>query len=137
MTAKHYQGQRITVSFDPARCLHAAECVSNLPSVFDTGKRPWVEPDGAEAERIAEVIHMCPSGALHYESYQPAEPPDVPTRIDFRPGGPMFVRGDLRLTTAEGSFTETRAALCSCGGSGNAPFCDASGPCRDWKSAPA
>ncbi|MFD5897162.1 (4Fe-4S)-binding protein [Streptomyces sp. NPDC060366] len=64
---KAYEGRSITVTFEARRCLHAAECVNGLPEVFDTAKRPWIRPDGAEAERLAEVVRRCPSGALRYE----------------------------------------------------------------------
>ncbi|MEU5902866.1 (4Fe-4S)-binding protein [Micromonospora sp. NPDC047467] len=64
---KAYEGQKITVTFEARRCLHAAECVRSLPEVFDPGQRPWIRPDGAEAERLAEVVRRCPSGALQYE----------------------------------------------------------------------
>ncbi|MFE4535257.1 (4Fe-4S)-binding protein [Streptomyces scopuliridis] len=64
---KAYQGQSITVTFEARRCLHAAECVNGLPEVFDTAARPWIRPDGADAERLAEVVRRCPSGALQYE----------------------------------------------------------------------
>lgn len=63
---KLYTGENIDVSFDPKRCIHAAECVKNLPSVFDTDKRPWISTDNATANAIAKVVEMCPSGALEY-----------------------------------------------------------------------
>ncbi|WP_438949008.1 (4Fe-4S)-binding protein [Streptomyces harbinensis] len=62
-----YQGRSITVTFEAGRCRHAAVCVHGLPEVFDTARRPWIRPDGAEAERLAEVVRRCPSGALQYE----------------------------------------------------------------------
>lgn len=64
---KAYEGKSITVTFEARRCQHAAECVRGLPEVFDLDKRPWIQPDGAEAERLAEVVRRCPSGALQYE----------------------------------------------------------------------
>lgn len=64
---KAYEGRLITVTFEARRCLHAAECVNGLPEVFDTTERPWIRPDGAEAERLVEVVRRCPSGALQYE----------------------------------------------------------------------
>ena len=64
---KAYEGKSITVTFEARRCRHAAECVRGLPEVFDPGERPWIRPDGAEAERLAEVVRRCPSGALQYE----------------------------------------------------------------------
>jgi len=130
---KHYEGERIEVTYDPARCLHAAECVRGMPSVFNTAKRPWVAPDEGDPELLGAVIRRCPTGALHY-TLREGEPerPRVPTRIRFAEGGPVLVDGDLELDGTR----ETRAALCRCGDSANQPYCDRSGPCRDWKYQP-
>ncbi|MEW2418745.1 (4Fe-4S)-binding protein [Streptomyces sp. NPDC046866] len=128
---KAYRGQQITVTYDTSRCLHAAECVRGLPDVFDSGQRPWVQPDGADPEQVAEVVRRCPSGALQYRlAAGPAEPPDRPTTVVRSPAGRLVVRGELRVTTADGTVrSETRAVLCACGVSQNQPFCDRSGHC--------
>jgi len=48
-------------------------------------------------------------------------------------GGPLPLRGDLHVTGPGGvDERETRAALCSRGGTANAPYCDAIGTCGDW-----
>ncbi|WP_329065896.1 (4Fe-4S)-binding protein [Streptomyces sp. NBC_01429] len=83
---KAYEGRSITVTFEARRCLHAAECVDGLPEVFDTAKRPWIRPDAAEAERLAEVVRRCPSGALRYELVDGgSETPDRPTQLRATP----------------------------------------------------
>ncbi|MEV4976229.1 (4Fe-4S)-binding protein [Streptomyces scopuliridis] len=83
---KAYKGQSITVTFEARRCLHAAECVNGLPEVFDTAKRPWIRPDGAETERLAEVVRRCPSGALRYElAVGGSKTPDRPTQLHATP----------------------------------------------------
>jgi uncharacterized Fe-S cluster protein YjdI len=130
---KSYEGERIEVTYDAARCLHAAECLRGLPAVFDTAKRPWIAPDGGDAEELATVIRRCPTGALHY-TLRDGEPerPSVPTRIRLPEGGPLLLEGDLEL---EGK-RETRAAICRCGQSQNQPYCDRSGPCRQWRYEP-
>ena len=130
---KRYEGERIEVTYDAARCLHAAECVRGLPAVFDTAKRPWIAPDGGDAEELAAVIRRCPTGALHY-TLRDGEPehPSVPARIRLPEGGPLLLEGDLEL---EGR-RETRAAICRCGQSENQPYCDRSGPCRQWRYEP-
>jgi uncharacterized Fe-S cluster protein YjdI/CDGSH-type Zn-finger protein len=122
---KAYTGARITVFYEGARCRHVAECVRGLPGVFDTRQRPWIQPGAADPEAIAEVVRRCPTGALHYRLEDgPAEHPDAPTTLTPTEHGPLFVRGDLRLDTPDGPLAETRAALCTCGRSANAPFCD-------------
>ncbi|MFD7510449.1 (4Fe-4S)-binding protein [Streptomyces sp. NPDC059853] len=77
---KSYEGRSITVTFEAARCQHAAACVHGLPEVFDTARRPWIRPDAAEAERLAEVVRRCPSGALQYERTG-----DAPRSTDHHP----------------------------------------------------
>lgn len=67
MSRKDYAGTDVTVSFDPEVCEHAAECVRGLPAVFDTRRRPWIDPDGAPAADVIEVVGRCPSGALRIE----------------------------------------------------------------------
>lgn len=71
MTRKLYEGPLVNVSFDGELCEHAAECVRGLPAVFDTGRRPWIDPRVADtpasAELLREVVGRCPSGALRIE----------------------------------------------------------------------
>ncbi|MBF6620625.1 MAG: (4Fe-4S)-binding protein [Patulibacter sp.] len=55
------------VTFDVALCQHAGECVRGLPDVFDTAKRPWIQPEHATLDEIEAVIDRCPSLALKFE----------------------------------------------------------------------
>ncbi|MFF2862207.1 (4Fe-4S)-binding protein [Streptomyces rubiginosohelvolus] len=129
--AKSYDGEGIVVGFDAHRCLHAAECVRGLPAVFDVDRRPWVQPDNAPADEVAEVIHRCPSGALQYHRTDgmPDEVPDVPTHVSLHADGVLHVRGDLEVATLFGPRHETRVMLCGCGATANTPYCDHGGPC--------
>lgn len=128
MSRHEYRSPEIVVSFDPRRCIHAEECVHGLPLVFDRNRRPWIAPENADAASIAEVVRRCPTGALHYVPLDGAaeELPVTPAVITPVPDGPLYLRGDLEIIGEEGSvlITETRAALCRCGGSSNKPFCD-------------
>lgn len=127
---KTYRAESITVTFEARRCLHAAECVHGLPEVFDTTKRPWIQPDGSTAERLAEVVRRCPSGALRYELVDGvAETPDRPTTITRSATGQLTVRGELSVDTPQGTRAETRVMLCGCGQSRLQPYCDHAGPC--------
>lgn len=124
---RSYQGSEITVSFDARRCIHAARCVRGLPEVFDPDRRPWIAPDAAAAERVAEVVRSCPTGALRYEAAAGIEPegPEDRNTITIRPNAPLHLRGDLAFLLPEGiESRETRAALCRCGASRNKPYCD-------------
>jgi uncharacterized Fe-S cluster protein YjdI len=134
-TRKRYQGEAVDVSFDPVRCRHAAECVRGLPGVFDTDRRPWILPDGADPEAVVRVVARCPTGALrtHPRGSVAGEQPVTPTEVTAVPGGPVLLRGDLRVAGPHGlAEREARAALCSCGGTTNPPYCDGGGTCVDW-----
>jgi len=132
-TRKRYHGGSVDVSFDPARCRHAAECIRGLPAVFDPKRRPWIEPDGADAEDVARVVARCPTGALRsHPAAGAGETPVAPTELRALAGGPLLVRGDLHVTAEGVDERETRAALCSCGSTANAPYCDGSGTCSGW-----
>ncbi|MGW8886996.1 (4Fe-4S)-binding protein [Streptomyces sp. NPDC055749] len=128
---RSYDGEGITVSYDVHRCLHAAECVRGLPSVFEVGRKPWIVPMNASADEVAEVIHRCPSGALQYRRTDGLadEVPDVPTRVSLHSDGVIHLRGDLEVETPQGPRRETRVMLCGCGKTGNTPYCDHSGDC--------
>ncbi|MFE0173583.1 (4Fe-4S)-binding protein [Streptomyces sp. NPDC059002] len=129
---KPYPGHVITVTFDPARCIHAAECVHGLPQVFDTARRPWIKPDAAPADEVAEVVRRCPSGALQYTLVDgTTEAPPAETTVRRFADGRIVLRGDLRISAEDGPPRhETRVTLCGCGRSGNQPYCDHAGPCR-------
>ena len=123
------QGE-IGVSWEPKLCIHAGYCFRGLPEVFQPESRPWVKIDSATAEKIAEVVMTCPTGALHFERLDggPQEPQPEETTIDARPNGPLYVRGRIRITGPGGRLIreDTRVALCRCGQSDNKPFCDGS-----------
>jgi CDGSH-type Zn-finger protein/uncharacterized Fe-S cluster protein YjdI len=123
-----YPGKQIDVSWDKTRCLHVAECILGLRSVFDTSKTPWVQPDSESANQVASVIHRCPTGALHYvrQDSGPFESPDPQNTVRVAAEGPIYLRGEVQLVTGGESVDETRAALCRCGHSTNKPYCDGS-----------
>ena len=55
------------MSFDSEVCEHSGNCVRGLPQVFDTERKPWIEPDGATADAVVAQVMRCPSGALRIE----------------------------------------------------------------------
>jgi len=67
MSRKSYEGQLVTVSFDPDVCQHSGNCVRGLSAVFDTKRSPWIDPDGASAGAVIAQVARCPSGALKIE----------------------------------------------------------------------
>lgn len=66
-----YESPEITVTFEPAVCIHSAVCVRGLSAVFDVRRRRWVAIEAASADEIHAQIAKCPSGAL--KSYRPGE----------------------------------------------------------------
>jgi uncharacterized Fe-S cluster protein YjdI len=59
---KVYRGQNVEVSFDLDICIHIGECLRGHPGVFKLERRPWVLPDEADADTVAEIVERCPSG---------------------------------------------------------------------------
>lgn len=123
---KRYTSDTIEVTYDVQRCIHAAECVHGLPAVFDTTKRPWIQPGEADADAVAKVVLRCPTGALQFERKDggAAEPVPAENRIVVTANGPLHVRGDVHIEIGDASRRETRLSLCRCGQSANKPFCD-------------
>jgi CDGSH-type Zn-finger protein/uncharacterized Fe-S cluster protein YjdI len=123
-----YESEDVTVSFDSNRCIHARECVRGIPTVFDADRRPWIDPEAADAEAIAAVVERCPTGALQYERHDggPVEEPPARNTVTVVEDGPLYLRGDIALESPDGEtvLTDTRIGLCRCGHSENKPLCD-------------
>ena len=126
--ARVYEDERIRVLWEPKFCIHVKRCVRGLPEVFDAESRPWIHVEAADADRIAETVVTCPTGALHFHRLDdgPQEDAADDTLVEPRPNGPLFLRGRIRIEDADGNLIreDTRVALCRCGGSANKPFCD-------------
>jgi CDGSH-type Zn-finger protein/uncharacterized Fe-S cluster protein YjdI len=125
-----YANDRIEVTWEPAFCIHVAECLRGLPAVFDNQRRPWIIVDNGSPGEIGDVIQRCPTGALHFRRLEggPQEPVPEETTVQERPNGPLFVRGNVRIFGQDHTLVrqDTRVALCRCGASANKPFCDGS-----------
>ena len=123
-----YTGTEVSVRYDVKRCIHAAECVHQLPRVFDPNRKPWVEPDHAAAEQLLQVVTRCPTGALRAERIdgRSGEQPPAENTATTTPNGPVYVCGDFQVVTQAGKvlLEDTRVALCRCGSSDNKPLCD-------------
>lgn len=130
---KEYTNGEITIVWKPNTCIHSENCIQ-LSSVFNQNKRPWIDPEGASSERIANQIDKCPSGALSYyfndekKAAGDEEKNAAGTEVNISPNGPLILKGDVTITHKDGK-EETRAkvtAFCRCGASENKPFCDGS-----------
>ena len=127
MSDHSYAGEKLTIHFDPKKCIHAGECVKGNAAVFNPNNKPWVAPDATSADEIVQVVERCPTGALTYERHDggAAETAAAANTVHIAPDGPVYLRGDLRIEGSNGEeITATRVALCRCGASKNAPFCD-------------
>ena len=127
---REYANDEIAVEWEPKLCIHMRRCIAAQPEVFVPDARPWVRLEGADADRVAEAVRSCPTGALHYRRLDggPQEEPPDELLVVPRPNGPLFLRGRIRIESADGEVIreDTRVALCRCGGSQNKPFCDGS-----------
>ncbi len=125
---KRYPSPGIDVTYDVQRCIHAAECVRGLPQVFDTTRRPWIQPEQASPDQVAAVIERCPTGALQYARKDGAadEAPPPVNRATLVEDGPLYLHGQIEIRSPQGDllYATTRVALCRCGASRIKPFCD-------------
>ena len=120
------EGNDLTLLFDSKKCIHSRFCVTWAPNVFLANVQgPWIHPDAMNVERVVEVAHVCPSGAIRYrrKDGKPDEAAPPVNLMAIRENGPYAVRAEMQLAGERGAF---RATLCRCGASRNKPFCDGS-----------
>jgi uncharacterized Fe-S cluster protein YjdI len=148
---RQYRNGEITVFWIPSKCIHATTCFRELIEVFNPGRRPWVNMEGAPTRRIIEVVNKCPTQALTWkynrdltqqerntqrqfgaEELTPGtisigeKKKQKPTNIRIMKDGPIVVDGNFKIIRADNS--ELRKAhmtsFCRCGRSGSMPYCD-------------
>jgi CDGSH-type Zn-finger protein/uncharacterized Fe-S cluster protein YjdI len=120
------EGKELTLLFEGKKCIHSRHCVTGAPNVFLANvEGPWIHPDAMVVDRLVEIAHVCPSGAIRYrrKDGKPDESAPPVNLIAVREAGPYAVRGNIKLDGMEGQF---RTTLCRCGASKNKPFCDGS-----------
>jgi len=136
---REYTNGEITVFWRPKECVHATTCFRELRAVFDPGKRPWVNMQGASSDEIIRVVDLCPTQALHYkynkdlgnaesdEKVQNPVPAAQPTvEIRVMPDGPLVVKGEVKTIGTNGQELKKMkiTSFCRCGQSKNMPYCD-------------
>ena len=123
---KDYYGSDITVHFDLAVCAHVAVCVKQLRSVFNTKKRPWIDPNEGSSKDIVNIVKACPSGALSYtlKEQERVDSFDSKIEIIYNENGPFEIWGGVALKGCEAPKVADHYTLCSCGKSKNHPYCD-------------
>jgi uncharacterized Fe-S cluster protein YjdI/CDGSH-type Zn-finger protein len=120
------RGETLELQFEAQRCIHSRFCVTWAPRVFLANvPGAWIHPDAMPVERVVEVAHACPSGAIRYRRLDGgAEESAPPVNLaSVREGGPYAFRAELRIDGAAAGY---RATLCRCGASKHKPYCDGS-----------
>jgi CDGSH-type Zn-finger protein len=124
----------------PGLTLLDAEKLCSFARFCDTHGQIWNLIDRTDEPEIREVVRhqagSCPSGRLVVleaatgKPLEPHLPPSIGLVVDAAKGvlGPLWVRGGIPVTAADGTTYEVRnrVALCRCGASSNKPFCDGS-----------
>jgi len=149
---RRYRNNDITVYWKPDACVHASYCYRELIEVFDPGRRPWVDMNGATTERIIEVVNMCPTEALTWKWNNEGKNKEIsadqtnhvtfrrpellveteplgqenPVSVKIMKDGPIVIKGDFTFNYS-GNKKEMKhgiISLCRCGASNQMPFCD-------------
>jgi len=128
--AKEYDGPDLVLLDQENLCAFARFC--------DPNGQVWNEVGAAtnpQARRtFIDQVGKCPAGRLvvwDKSSNKPIEPhfePSIGLIEDpaESASGPIWIRGGIVVTSADGEQYETRnrATLCRCGASNNKPYCD-------------
>ncbi|MGE5421226.1 MAG: (4Fe-4S)-binding protein [Chloroflexota bacterium] len=149
---RKYKNKDITVYWKPSACIHASYCYRELIEVFDPSRRPWVDLNESNTDRIIEVVNLCPTEALSWkwnddaknnsvesdqlnhvrfrrpelvnepETPKEEEPVSVKVMVD----GPIVLKGSFAIDYdgIKKDVNESMVSICRCGASDHMPFCD-------------
>ncbi len=149
---KRYKNKDITVYWKPSACIHASYCYRELIEVFDPSRRPWVDMNGSDTEKIIEVVNLCPTEALTWkwndeakndlvqkdmtnhikfrrpelvEAVEPVED-EKPVSVKIMTDGPIVLKGNFTIVydNTRKEVHEGIISICRCGASDHQPFCD-------------
>ena len=114
----------LVMTDDGTLCADAGFCGTKLTNVWAMMDDP---ADPEVRGRLQRMVAHCPSGRLviRTEAGEAIEPDFAPSIATVR-NGPLWVRGGIPVTAADGFEFEVRnrVTLCRCGASQNKPFCD-------------
>lgn len=145
---REYSNDDITVYWKPKECVHATTCFRELRTVFDPGKRPWVNMSGGTTDEIIRIVDLCPTDALTFKHNKETKKPvenNVPeikkeeapsTEVRVMRDGPLVIRGEFKITGADGKEQRKMkiASFCRCGQSNKMPYCDGTHRKVGWAS---
>lgn len=135
---KGYSNGEVTVYWRPELCIHSANCIIGLPSVFNTKKKPWINIHGSESKEIIKAVDSCPSRALTYlkslkfvtaKISSKGRKKSKYARVQILKDGPALITGNFIIRDIHKKkikIDHEVAAICRCGGSKKKPFCDGS-----------
>jgi CDGSH-type Zn-finger protein len=126
------QGPVLALSDAQALCAFARFC--------DPNGQVWSQVERTDDPKVREQfvrqVNNCPAGRLVAWDRQSGKPIEHPLPISIGlvedpvedVGGPLWLRGGIPVTAADGFTYEVRnrVTLCRCGASKNKPFCDGS-----------
>jgi uncharacterized Fe-S cluster protein YjdI len=146
---RKYTNGEITVYWRPKECVHASTCFTELLSVFNPRKRPWIDLNGASNDAIISIVNRCPTRALTFswndikkndaetsikaerdfdilKKEFVSEPEVKPVTANIMKNGPLLVTGTFKIVGPDGKEMKRMqmASFCRCGHSGSLPFCD-------------
>lgn len=124
----------------PAMALSDAESLCAFARFCDANGQVWNQVNRTEDPKVRELflrqVNDCPSGRLvawdrsNGQAVEPTLQKSIGVIEDPPEGvsGPLWLRGGIPVTAADGFSYEVRnrVTLCRCGASKNKPFCDGS-----------
>jgi len=120
------EGHDLVLLYEGRRCIHSRFCVTGAPKTFLANvEGPWLHPDDTQVDRLVEIAHACPSGAIKYrrKDGKPDESAPPVNLAGIRENGPYAIRAEILI---DGKPAGYRLTLCRCGASQSKPFCDGS-----------
>ena len=81
---REYRNDEIAVRWYAKRCIHSAACIRMAPRVFDPRRRPWINLDAGDTQRIIAAVAACPTGALRYEGDGVPQRAPVAARLESK-----------------------------------------------------
>lgn len=144
---RQYTNGEITVFWIPSKCIHATTCFRELIEVFNPGRRPWVNMEGAPTRRISEVVNKCPTQALIWKYNKDLNPEEQEAqwqgmrdeetprtlsetgrqaKIRVMKDGPIVVEGQYSVIGSDDQELKptVMTSFCRCGSSRSMPYCD-------------